>query len=312
MEPLITIAICTRNRAAFLGKAIRSVIAQMDGDTELLIANNGSTDDTPQVVEKFIAAGERITFIHVAETGLSAARNAVMKNASGVWVLFLDDDAEAEPGWLAAYQQFLSAPPNPQVAVVGSEVIPAPEIPPPDWLRDEGKLNLGPIPFRYARGSGPWECNCAYRRADVLEIGGFDTRLGHLGSSAGYHEGVDLTTRLQDAGREIWWMPGAPIQHFIHGGRMNLKWALSSAFNSGRSRATIRLKFRPARRRTRYILIRILLFPFLFGGSLLLSLLNLLCLNSPKAARALTRASAITGLTWGLLQQLGNAIFDHV
>jgi hypothetical protein len=107
-------------------------------------------------------------------------------------------------------------------------------------------------------------------------------------------------------------MPGAAIRHFIHGKRMNLRWVLRSAFNSGRSRATIRLKFRPAHRRARYIVIRALLFPFLFGGNLLLSLLNLLRLNIRNAARALTRAASIAGLTCGLLRQLGNNIFRHV
>ena len=46
--PLITVAICTHNRAAFLEKAVRSVLRQMTGDAELLIVDNASTDDTPE------------------------------------------------------------------------------------------------------------------------------------------------------------------------------------------------------------------------------------------------------------------------
>ena len=54
--PLITVAICTRNRAALLEKAVRSVLRQMTGDAELLIVDNASTDDTPGVAARLAAS----------------------------------------------------------------------------------------------------------------------------------------------------------------------------------------------------------------------------------------------------------------
>ena len=128
--PLITVAICTHNRAASLEKAVRSVLRQMTGDTELLIIDNASTDDTPVVAAQLVAANPRVEVVREDELGLSAARNAALKKARGQFVLFLDDDATAEPDWLAAYQRFLSAPPSAKIAVVGGAVFSEFEIPP--------------------------------------------------------------------------------------------------------------------------------------------------------------------------------------
>ncbi len=120
--PLITVAICTHNRAAFLEKAVRSVLRQMTGDAELLIVDNASADDTPIVAARLAATNPQVEVIREAELGLSAARNAALKQARGEFVLFLDDDATAEPDWLAAYRCFLSAPPSEKIAVVGGAV----------------------------------------------------------------------------------------------------------------------------------------------------------------------------------------------
>src|SRR5205807_9766350 len=114
--PLITVAICTRNRAASLQKAVDSVLPQLSEDIELLIVDNASTDNTPEVAMHLAAANRQVTVCLEDEVGLSAARNKALLQARGQYVLFLDDDAVAEPGWLAAYHQFLSAPPSGRIA----------------------------------------------------------------------------------------------------------------------------------------------------------------------------------------------------
>jgi hypothetical protein len=61
-------------------------------------------------------------------------------------VLFLDDDATAEPGWLAAYQRFLSAPPSEKIAVVGGAVVNEYEVPPPKWVNASATFDSGGSP----------------------------------------------------------------------------------------------------------------------------------------------------------------------
>jgi glycosyltransferase involved in cell wall biosynthesis len=242
---LITVAICTRNRAKFLQRAVESVVRQMaSADDELLIVDNASTDDTPAVAVRLAVAHPQVKVWREEELGLSAARNAALKLARGRFVLFLDDDATAEPGWLAAYQKFLAAPPSKKIAVVGAAVFPDFEIPPPKWVNAKHGFDLGDaakcLPYR----DSPWGGNSAYRRDEAVAAGMFDTRLGRKGEKMMSREESDLNLRLQDAGYEIWWLPGASILHFVPASRLNFRATTRSWFAEGRSSAILRLKSR--------------------------------------------------------------------
>lgn len=299
----ITIAICTRNRAALLKKAVQSVLTQADDNVEILIVDNGSTDDTAKIAAEFADNDARVKFFHEPQTGLSIARNTALQRASGDWIIFLDDDAEVEPGWLAAYENFFSNLPAAKIAVAGGAVMPEYEIPPPKWMNAGGKLELGPKPFCFKRGENPWECNCGYRRDVALRAGGFDARLGHCGDASGAREGADLNIRLQDAGYEIWWLPGAPIRHRVHAGRMNLRWVLHSAFNEGRAIAIHRVKLRGSGSRRFYIAGRVLVAPFHCAIQLLVALVTFPFQNGRRAMKAMTRAVSIMSFTRELLKQ---------
>jgi glycosyltransferase involved in cell wall biosynthesis len=303
MQPFVTIAICTRNRAALLEKAMRSVLAQANGHVELLVIDNGSTDETAGFVGRFAAAEPRVKFFHEPQTGLSIARNTALRRASGDWVLFLDDDAEVEPGWLAAYEIFFADSSRKQVGAVGGAVIPEYEISPPKWIAGDGKLELGPKPFCFQSGGHPWECNCAYRRDVALQLGGFDARLGHRGDAAGAREGADLNIRLQGAGHEIWWLPGAAIRHRVHAERLNWRWVLHSAFNEGQSIAIQRVKAHAPGSRRFYIARRVLIAPFHCLVHLGVALVSFPFQNGRVAATALTRTVTIAGSTRELLRQ---------
>jgi glycosyltransferase involved in cell wall biosynthesis len=304
MQARITIAICIRNRAVLLAKAVRCVLSQA-GETpvEILIVDNGSTDHTAKVAAEFSAADPRVKYFCEPQPGLSIACNLALRHAAGEWVILLDDDATVEAGWLAACEIFFLHLSNPQVAVVGGPVIPQYEIPPPKWMDAEG--TWGPKnqkPFCLARGHSPSECNSAYRRDVTLQAGGFDARLGHCGDTAGYREGADLNLRLQDAGHEIWWLPDAPVRHLIHAGRLNLKWYWHSKFNEGRTIAIQRLKFRTGSARGFYIAGRVLIAPFHCGMNLLLALVSFPFQNGRVVAKALLRAASIAGFAGELLR----------
>ncbi len=304
--PLITVAICTRNRAAFLEPAMRSVLAQIHDDTELLVVDNVSTDGTAGLVQKLGAACANVRYVYEGKTGLSTARNTALRNARGQQVVFLDDDATVEPGWLAAYQKFFRAPPSPKIAVVGGAVFPRYEQPPPRWLSPkENKYDLGDRPFCFDRQASPWECNSAYAREIALQQGGFDARLGHNGTNVGAHEGADFTLRLQDAGYEIWWLPGAGIQHTIHASRVNLAWYCQSAFAAGAASALKRLKFAhgPGRRLgLRLGRVFAAPFQFLLNGVVFLALFPLG--KQAEAVNALRRGLRAAGYAWQSLKPL--------
>lgn len=91
MQQLISIICPTYNRADLLPHTIKSVIAQTYKNWELLIIDDGSTDNTKQVVGKYLS--DKISFIESAHSGLPAVvRNIGIKKARGEWIAFLDSD----------------------------------------------------------------------------------------------------------------------------------------------------------------------------------------------------------------------------
>ncbi len=300
--PLITVAICTRNRAALLEKAVRSVLPQLAGDTELLIADSASTDETPAVAARLASSGPRITIYREAKPGISTARNAALKQARGEFVLFLDDDETAEPDWLATYQRFLSAPPSEKIAVVGGAVLNEYEIALPRWANVGATFNCGDLPKCLPYRGSLYGGNAAYRRETALAVGMFDTQLSR-------GEDSDLMLRLQDAGHEIWWLPGAAIRHFVSARRMKFRWMMRGRFNDGRFIALQRLKSRRGSLdRGCYRVGRIVAAPFHALAHLLAALIAL-PLNYPKAAEHVLQACRICGLGWQMLadgRKIGN------
>jgi len=292
--PLITVAICTRNRAALLERAVRSVLPQMNGYAELLIVDNASTDDTPTVAAQLAAANPRVKVVRVEELGISLARNAALKMACGQFVLFFDDDETAEPDWLATYQRFLAAPPSEKIAVVGGAVFNEFEVPPPKWANAGATFDHGDAPKCLPHRGSLYGGNAAYRREAALAVGMFDTQLGR-------GEDSDLMLRLQDAGHEIWWLPGAAIWHFVPVSRMKFRGMIRGRFNDGRFIAIQRLKSRRVGwDRGFYRIARIVGAPFHALAQLLAALVAL-PRNYPKAAEHLLQACRICGIAWGML-----------
>ena len=300
--PLITVAICTRNRAGFLEKAVGSVLPQMTNDTELLIVDNASTDGTQEVVAHLAAGNLRLVVCRENEIGISVARNTALKKARGQFVLFMDDDETAEPDWLAAYQQFLSVPPSGNIAAVGGAVFNKYAAPPPKWVNASATFSHGDLPKRLLYPDSLCGGNAAYRRETALAVGLFDVQLG-------LREDTDLIFRLQKADHEIWWLPGAVILHHVSAYRMKFRRVMRGRFNEGRFIAIQRLKSqRGGLDRGFYRVGRIVAAPFHALAHLLAALITL-PLNYPKAAEHLLQACRICGLGWQMLadgRNLGN------
>jgi glycosyltransferase involved in cell wall biosynthesis len=90
-DPKVSVIIPTRNRSRQLRLALRSALAQRDVDLEVLVIDDGSTDDTQATVSN--VPDPRVRYLkRAASEGVSAARNAGIADARGRWIAFLDDD----------------------------------------------------------------------------------------------------------------------------------------------------------------------------------------------------------------------------
>ena len=93
-NPFLSIVLATYNRAHLLPRAIHSVLVQNYADWELIVVDDGSTDETAEVAGAFVRKDPRIRFIRNPHRGVALTRNAGISQARGGYVAFLDSDDE--------------------------------------------------------------------------------------------------------------------------------------------------------------------------------------------------------------------------
>jgi glycosyltransferase involved in cell wall biosynthesis len=100
----ISVIIPAYNAVAYIERAIQSVLAQTRPAEEIIIINDGSTDNTAKVLQRYEG---QIRIIHQSNAGVSAARNAGIRAATGDWIAFLDADDEWLPEKLQLQSELL-------------------------------------------------------------------------------------------------------------------------------------------------------------------------------------------------------------
>ncbi len=88
MDPLISVIVVTYNRAHFLKDALESIKRQTFKDYEIILVDDGSTDNTKEIAEQY----EGVHYIYQEHGGISKARNTAVKAAKGKWIATLDSD----------------------------------------------------------------------------------------------------------------------------------------------------------------------------------------------------------------------------
>ena len=162
-----SVVITTYNRVSTLPRAIDSVLSQRGVDFELIVVDDGSTDDTPNFLDHI--SDSRLSWIRRPNGGLSAARNTGIAQASGHWITFLDDDDTALPGWLSGLRELIDD--RAGMVCCGAE-----------YCDSEGTryYTAHPIPMGplFDDVTGLLLAGAFAVRADLLRsIGGFDERL---------------------------------------------------------------------------------------------------------------------------------------
>ena len=99
---MISVIIPVYNTAPYLDRCVQSVIDQLYQDWECILVDDGSTDDSGPLCDKWAVNDSRIKVIHQANQGVSVARNHGIEASSGEYIAFIDSDDWVEPNYLSA------------------------------------------------------------------------------------------------------------------------------------------------------------------------------------------------------------------
>ncbi|HXG08646.1 MAG TPA: glycosyltransferase [Gemmataceae bacterium] len=197
--PRVSVVVCSYNGGRTLAQCLQSLLTLDYPDYEVIVVDDGSTDDTPAILERF----PTVRTIRQSNRGLGAARNAGLRAATGAVIAYTDSDCFADADWLT----HLIA----QLAHSGAAAVGGPNLSPEDgWLAACVAAAPGQ-PTHVLESDQVAEhvpgCNMAFRREALEAINGFDPQYRKAGDD------VDVCWRLQQAGYWITFAPGAFVWH---------------------------------------------------------------------------------------------------
>lgn len=228
MAPTASIILPTRDRAAYLDVALGSVAPQAAAaGAEVIVVDDGPDDATRAAAERHGAA---YVAARTPPHGLNAARNAGIDAAAAELLVFVDDDIDAHPGWLAALLA-ADAAAGDDVGAFAGPIVPRFEDHRFSTCGREGPpvtfLDLGPQDTDAEHG---WGANLAIRRSAVERVGRFDEAI-NLGAG----DEQEWQDRLRAAGLRVRYVAAAGVDHRRAGDDARLRALLRAAHGRGRA-----------------------------------------------------------------------------
>lgn len=237
---MLSVVFSTLNGASTLPRMLDAFtrLTEPRGGWRIICVDNGSTDDTAQVIEAF---RDRLPLLllHEPRRGKNVALNSAIGETQGDLIIFTDDDILPRPDWLARWRDCADS--NGSFSVFGGAILPEWDQEPARWLLET--VPVGPV-FAYhdpvpSRGEIEprmiWGPNMAVRR-EVFSTLTFNESVGPDGS-ASYRMGseVDFNRRAAAAGYRCFFEPSAVVRHIIRAYQTDPRWVLKRAFRFGRS-----------------------------------------------------------------------------
>lgn len=239
---MISFLICTYNRERYLGKCLEALAHQNaeKSSYEIIVVDNNSSDATAQLCQSFIAQHPALNGRYIKENkqGLSHARNRALIEAKGDWVVFLDDDAFAEPQYVSALQSHIQQ--FPDMWSFGGRTYPQWEEQEPKWMNPFllpllAVVDRGDKSDYFRAKKFPIGANMGFRKALFKQIGNFNPELGRVGKNLASGEEKDLFDRIKKLNYPIHYIPEAIVRHIIPASRLEKSFIRRQAISIGHS-----------------------------------------------------------------------------
>ena len=240
-RPGVSVVICayTERRWQQTRAALESALQQDPPPNEVLLV----VDHNAGLAALARREVPTVTVLESAGTpGLSGARNTGLKAASQPVTAFLDDDAEARPGWL----EYLVAPySSADVVATGGTVHPRWPATRPRWLPPEFDWVVGcsyrGLPETVGQVRNPIGANMSMLTNLALEAGGFDESVGRVGANTRGCEETELSIRMTNlrAGSVILYVPAAAVDHHVAPERLRFTYFVRRCWHEGLSKADV-------------------------------------------------------------------------
>ncbi len=241
----VTVAIPTYKRGEMLRQTLAGLVHQDYPRAlfEILVVDNNSGDDTPEIVASFAGAPHPPRYLLETQQGANHARNRAIREARGEIIIFGDDDILIDPNWAREMARPFQDNPPGRVGAVGGEVIPVFPHSCPPWVAGfHGPQALRPDTGPLRPGQVPMSASLAFLRRTFDEVGYFDTELGRKGGVVFGGDENRAIKRLHKAGYEVWFAPAARALHQMPASRTSFAYVRKHAFDSARSRVVGRVR----------------------------------------------------------------------
>ncbi|HET6420074.1 MAG TPA: glycosyltransferase family A protein [Geobacteraceae bacterium] len=241
----LSLVICTRNRGPYLLQTLRSLAELRDAaDWELVVVNNGSTDDTGEIIERFRPRfGRPLAVVDEPRPGLGRARNSGWRRTRGRVVAFTDDDCYPAHDYL---RKILECFEGNDIGFVGGMVLLHDPTDYPITIQTlDRPVDLQPgeyVPAGLIQGA-----NFAFLRSALEAVGGFDDRMGAGTPFA--CEDVDILARLLGRGIKGAYSPRPLVYHHHRRKTDEEASRLSRAYDYGRGAYFAKCLLDPALRK---------------------------------------------------------------
>lgn len=242
----LTVCICTHDRPRYLRDCLDGLRHQTIAEDRfaVLIVDSATAEPARSELRDLLRQFPAAHMIRIDEPGVSAARNAGARAATTEYIAYIDDDAIPSETWVEAILDAINERGRDRPALLGGRILPKWEALLPSWWPPALRGLLSIIEHE---GTGeyrsnelppalePYGCNMTVHVRSLLDVGGFGSAIGRIGTVLLSDEDIQLAWRLQDEGYSVRYDSNIVVFHQIQARRLNPEWLLTRLYWQGAS-----------------------------------------------------------------------------